>query len=108
MRPRPQGLSEVLNPGSGGTEALERIHQLGLYPTEEVIVNGGKIKVRPLFELGDRGRVGAYMLVNIDGKETLRFAYRSNSQGTFRILPARNDFNSPFVPGYDKGIENLL
>ena len=102
--PIPEGLPKVVNPGNGGTEALERIHQLGLYPTEEVIVNGGKIKLGPLFELGDSGRVGAYMLVNINGKETLRFAYRSSSQGTFRILPARNDFNSPFVPGYDKGI----
>ena len=99
-----QGLSKVVNHGDGGTEAIERIHQLGFYPTEEIVVNGGKIKVGPLFEIGDSGRVGAYMLVNIEGKETLRFAYRSSSQGTFRILPARNDFRSPIVPGYDKGI----
>jgi hypothetical protein len=76
--------------------------QLGVMPSEVVSVGGATFKVGKLFDIGD-GRVAALFEVEVNGQRYMRVAYRSNSQGGFRVLPARNQ-GVPYVPGYDKAI----
>lgn len=83
---------------------LKRLRENGLYPTEPVMVGDAVLKVGRLFDMGG-GRVGAFVLApGADGSPHLRLFYRSNSQGGFRVLPARNKgLSHAGIPGYDKG-----
>lgn len=71
-------------------------------------IEGGNasVKTGKFFQDSD-GRVFTIAEVDVRGESKYRVFYRSGSQGTFRLLPARNkEIN---IPGYDKGDnENML
>jgi hypothetical protein len=94
--------SRVVFEGADAERTYSIAKQHGLLPSEVVEVGGQRITVGKLFDMGE-GRVGALIEVEIDGVKYARTVYRSNSQGVFRVLPARNS-GMGFVPGYDKAV----
>ena len=94
----------VVHFGQDAAGHLALVEKLGLTPSRAVEVGGATFKLGPLFEIGD-GRVAALMEVEVGGQRYLRAVYRSNSQGGFRLLPARNmRLGQMGLPGFDKAI----
>jgi hypothetical protein len=86
---------------------LELIGAYGLAPSQASSISVGNVvyKLGKPFNL-DHDRVGVLFYFERDGKTYVRAAYRSNSDGLFRVLPGISRF--PF-PKYDKaaGEESL-
>jgi hypothetical protein len=90
--------------GADAEKHIALATKLGLMPDHEITVGNAKYKVGEPFDIG-QGRYGVLIEVEVDGKRYMRVAYRSNSQGGFRLLPARNkELAAHFAPGYDKAI----
>ena len=87
--------------------ALELIEKHKLTPCHAIKVGNTQFTFSDIFLL-DSKRMAAVALVENPQGDSLRVYYKSNSSGTFRLLPAINSF-SQFYPVYDKlfGEENL-
>lgn len=81
---------------------LNLMNRHGLSPKDRIMVGSTPYKVGDVFDI-EGGRLGAFFEVEVEGQKFLRFAYRSNSQGSFRVMPAQNN-RIQGVPGYDKGL----
>ena len=92
----------IVHFGADAEKHIALATKLGVMPDVAIHVSNAIYKVGHPFDIG-QGRMGVLMEVEVDGKRYMRVAYRSNSQGGFRLLPARNK-GVPMMPGYDKGI----
>lgn len=91
----------------GTKEAAQLIDEYSIRFNHEITLGKAKITFSDAIPM-EEGRVGLLMQVEVNNQVFIRSVYRSNSQGLFRALPARNH-NISYLPGYDKGFdENAL
>jgi hypothetical protein len=101
---RPRGWGDGRAIHHDGPDAAQHLHyaqQVHVLPTQSIRVHGGNVSISDIVPMSN-GRYGVLMEVEVNGQRYLRTAYRSNSQGTWRVLPARN--RDIAKPAYDKAM----
>ena len=95
-------MTESSHPGVDKKANVAALEAHGLLPHEQIQVQGAKYSLGQPFDMGD-GRIGVVAVVDVNGQKSTQLFYRSNSQGTFRLMPARNKGGFAGLPGFDKG-----
>jgi len=78
-----------------------------LEPTDQLVLENARIAVSDVFkilsrpEAGQPGRNAVLASVEIDGQKSLRVFYQSDSQGTWRVLPAADIYENK-IGHFDK------